>query len=108
VSFDEDLGFDGFGYFYIIQLVPEENPNRIKIGYTDNLEQQLTDHRTTNPTLKLVESWPCKCAWEQAANAGVTRVGCQRIGGEVFAGEAHAFKDRAEAFFALMPTVNRA
>lgn len=107
-SSDKDIGFDGFGYFYVIQLVPEENPNRIKIGYTDNLDQRLADHRTTNPTLTLVKSWPCKRAWEQAATAGVTREGCQRIGGEVFEGEVQGFKDRAEAFFALMPTVNRA
>jgi hypothetical protein len=37
----------GFGYFYIIQLHPEDLPTRLKIGYTDNLDVRQSDHRTT-------------------------------------------------------------
>ena len=36
----EEVAFDGCGYFYIIQLLPEEIPDRIKIGYTDSLDQR--------------------------------------------------------------------
>ena len=103
----KDVAFDGFGYFYIIQLLPEEIPDRIKVGYTDILDQRLSDHRATNPTLKLVKSWPCKRTWEQAAIACVTREGCTSIGREVFQGDLQGFIGRAEAFFALMPTVER-
>ena len=105
---DERSALDGFGYFYLIQLIPEEIPDRIKIGYTDSLDQRLSDHRATNPTLKLVKSWPCKRAWENAALASVTRDGCTHIGGEVYSGDVEGFTERGDAFFALMPTVDRA
>ncbi len=95
----------GFGYFYIIQLHPEDLPTRLKIGYTDNLDVRQSDHRTSAPTLKLVKSWPCKRTWEEAAIASITREGCRCIGGEVFDGDVGGFIVRAEAFFAVMPGV---
>lgn len=107
-SLSESESFDGFGYFYLIQLLPDEIPDRIKIGYTDNIDQRLTDHRVTNPTLKLVKSWPCKRTWEHAATASVTRGGCSHIGGEVYEGDVQGFIDRTKAFFAVLPSVERA
>ena len=106
-SSSENTAFDGFGYFYVIQLLPDEIPDRIKIGYTNNLDGRLADHRVTNPTLKLVESWPCKRTWERAATASITREGCSHVGGEVYQGDIQGFLHRAGAFFALMPTVER-
>jgi hypothetical protein len=103
-----DVGrFTGFGYFYIIQLHPEDLPNRLKNGYTDNRDVRQSDHRTNAPTLKLLKSWPCKRTWEEAAKASITREGCRRFGGErseVFDGDIEGFIQRAEAFFDLMPT----
>jgi hypothetical protein len=93
----------GFGYFYIIQLHPEDLPHRFKIGYTDNLDVRQSDHRTIAPTLKLVKSWPCKRTWEDAAKASITNDYCEHLGGEVYYGDAQIFIDRAEAFFAIMP-----
>ncbi len=84
----------GFGYFYVIQLHPEDLPTRVKIGYTDNLDVRQSDHRTTAPTLRVLGAWPCKRAWEEAAKASVTRERCTVQG----------FLDRAEAFFRLMPS----
>ena len=69
-----------FGYFYIIQLHPEDLPDRLKIGYTDNLGVRLSDHRTSAPTLKLIRSWPCKRTWEEAAKASITRGDCRCVG----------------------------
>lgn len=103
----EQSAFDGFGYFYLIQLIPDEIPDRLKIGYTDSIDQRIVDHRVTNPTLKHVKSWPCKRTWESAALASVTRDGCRHIGGEVYSGDIHGFIERANAFFAIMPTVDR-
>lgn len=94
----------GFGYFYLIQLHPDDLPNRLKIGYTDKLEVRLSDHRTSAPTLRLVKSWPCKRTWEEAAKASITRDGCRCIGGEVFDGDMQVFVERADAFFARMPS----
>ncbi len=96
-----------FGYFYIIQLLPDDLPKRLKIGYTDNLEVRLSDHRTSAPTLKLVRHWPCKRGWEEAARASITRTGCHLIGGEVFDGDPGALVRAAEAFFGLMPNPGR-
>lgn len=92
-----------FGYFYIIQLHPDDLPDRLKIGYTDNLDVRLSDHRTSAPTLKLVRSWPCKRTWEEAAKASITREYCRCVGGEVFDGDVEAFIERADAFFSIMP-----
>jgi hypothetical protein len=101
--FRRDARSTGAGCFYIIQLHPEDLPNRLKIGYTDNIDVRLSDHRTSAPTLKLVKCWPCKRNWEDAAKASITRDGCKLVGGEVFDGDIHALIERAEAFFAIMP-----
>lgn len=93
-----------FGYFYIIWLHPDDLPSRLKIGYTDNLEVRLSDHRTAAPTLRLVKSWPCKRTWEEAAKASITREGCRCVGGEVFDGDVRVFVKREDAFFSIMPT----
>ena len=97
---------EGFGFVYIIQLLPDELPLRHKLGYTDNIEQRLRDHRTAAPTLRLVKAWPCKRTWEYAAIASMTRSDCEQIGVEVYDGETSTFLDRAESFFALMPKPN--
>ena len=39
-SSSEDLSPQRFGVFYIIQLIPEALPNRVKIGYTDDLNKR--------------------------------------------------------------------
>ena len=95
------------GCFYIIQLHPEDLPNRLKIGYTDNINVRLSDHRTSTPTLKLVKCWPCKRTWEDAAKACITKEGCTAVGGEVFDGNLREFVERAEAFFAIMPSPHK-
>ncbi|MGR3294288.1 MAG: hypothetical protein ACUZ9M_09770 [Candidatus Scalindua sp.] len=94
---------EGFGYFYIIQLHPEDIPNRFKIGYSDKLDVRQSDHRTIAPTLKLVKFWPCKRTWENAARASITRDGCTYIGGEVYDGNVQVLIDHSEAFFSVMP-----
>jgi hypothetical protein len=51
-----DAKYDRYGYFYLIQLVPEALPNRVKIGFADNVEKRLAEHRTAAPTAKLLKS----------------------------------------------------
>ena len=55
---EEAAKYDRYGYFYLVQLVPEALPNRVKIGFADNVEKRLTEHRTAAPTAKLLEAWP--------------------------------------------------
>ena len=100
-SSDEPLLRSGF--FYIIQLVPEALPNRIKIGYTDSIDKRLAEHQTAAPTARLLKSWPCKRSWDYAAMDSITREGCHWVLNEVFEGDPNGFIQRGDAFFALMP-----
>lgn len=93
------------GVFYIIQLVPDLSPLRLKLGFTDALPRRLSEYLTANPTAQVYASWPCRRPWEAAAIASVTRIGCRFIGGEVYDCEAlEAMQERCESFFALMPS----
>lgn len=76
---DEASGdfFQTFGVFYVIQLVPEAMPNRMKIGYADNLDQRLANHRTAAPTARVLASWPCKRSWDYAAMDSIAGEGCK-------------------------------
>lgn len=47
------------GVFYLIQLIPEVLPERIKMGYTTELTTRLRDFRTTCPGLSVTKTWPC-------------------------------------------------
>lgn len=94
------------GYFYIVQLVPDLNPNRIKLGFAVDVQDRLDTFRTSAPTAKLLRCWSCKRSWELAAIDSITRDGCTPLGNEVFECEnlADVIK-RAEDFFAIMPSI---
>lgn len=94
---------DRFGYFYIIQLVPEAIPKRVKLGYTDNLDTRLREHQTSAPTAKYLGHWKCKRSWDQAATDSITRENCQLVMNEVYEGDIEGFLNRAEEFFRIMP-----
>lgn len=100
---ETEVSLKRFGHFYIVQLVPEIIPNRVKLGYTDNLEHRLSENKTAAPTLKLLKSWPCKRSWDYAAVDCITREGCELVLNEVYEGEIQGFIDRAEVFFNIMP-----
>lgn len=99
----EAATYDRYGSFYIIQLVPEALPDRVKLGFADNAEKRLTEHRTAAPTAKLLRAWPCKRSWEYAAMDAITREGCKLVLNEVYEGDVQGFLDRAAEFFDLMP-----
>jgi len=95
--------FDRCGFFYVIQLVPEALPNRVKIGYADDVERRLAEHRTAAPTARLLKSWPCKRSWDYAAMDAITRDSCQLVLNEVYEGDIDGFLARADEFFRIMP-----
>ena len=95
--------YDRYGYFYVIQLVPEALPNRVKLGFADNIDKRLAEHRTAAPTAKVLKAWPCKRSWDYAAMDSISRTGCKLVLNEVYEGDIQGFLDRAEAFFAVMP-----
>jgi len=102
-SESDSAALDRFGYFYIIQLVPEVLPNRVKIGYTDNLETRLREHQTAAPTAIYLGHWKCKRSWDQAAMDSITRVDCSLVMNEVYEGDIDGFLNRAKEFFNVMP-----
>ena len=97
---------NNYGFFYIIQLIPEVLPDRIKIGYTDNIENRLKEHQTSAPTAKLIKSWRCKRAWDQAAMDSITRSDCKLVLNEVYEGNIEKFIARGDEFFNSMPDEN--
>ncbi len=99
----EAAKYDRYGFFYLIQLVPEALPNRVKIGFADNVEKRLAEHRTAAPTARLLKSWPCKRSWDYAAMDSLTRSGCKLVLNEVYEGEIQGFLERGAAFFGVMP-----
>ena len=99
----DSSALDRFGYFYIIQLIPEALPNRVKIGYTDNLDTRLREHQCAAPTAKYLGHWKCKRSWDQAAMDSITREGCHLVMNEVYEGDIESFLCRAEKFFSVMP-----
>jgi len=44
---------------YLVQLLPDLSPNRVKIGYTADILARIRDFKTTCPDLKLVKTWQC-------------------------------------------------
>lgn len=97
----------GQGWFYIVQVVPDLAPNRVKLGFSGNVDARLQSHKTAAPTARLVSAWPCKRIWERAIVDSVTRTGCQLLANEVFeCDNVDDLVSRCEAIFALMPNIN--
>jgi hypothetical protein len=99
---------NGYGYFYIIQLVPEFDPLRVKLGFASNVDTRLQAHRTAAPTAKLIKAWRCKKIWEQTAIDSITRCDCKLIMNEVFTCDSiDALVERTDRFFEIMPDTAR-
>ena len=99
---------NGWGYFYIVQVMPDVIPNRVKLGYAGDCQTRLRAYTTVSPTAQMVKCWPCSLSWEAAAIASLTRVGCIFVGGEVFdCDDLEALARRGEEFFLLMPQSKR-
>ncbi len=92
------------GVFYIIRLVPELDPRRLKFGFAADLSTRLAQHRTAAPTASVVRSWPCRRSWESTVIDCLSGL-CTLIASEVY--EADSVDDvtrKADALFALMPS----
>ena len=106
VESEDTATFDRHGYFYIIQLIPEAVPNRVKVGFADSVEKRVAEHRTAAPTAKLLKTWPCKRSWDFAAMDSITRSDCKLVLNEVYEGDINGFITRGDDFFAHMPDPN--
>ncbi|MBX9917461.1 MAG: hypothetical protein K2Y07_09535 [Nitrosomonas sp.] len=91
------------GVFYLVQLEPEHDPGRFKLGFATNIEERLRSHKTAAPFSKVLKIWPCKILWEKTAIECVSQ-GCTRLHTEVFRTESiNEVQSRCEQFFKLMP-----
>lgn len=96
------------GVFYLIQLEPEHDPGRFKLGFATSMEERLRTHKTAAPFSKVLKVWPCKLLWEKTAIECAAQ-GCERIHTEVFrTSSIDAVLARCEQFFKLMPGLNQA
>lgn len=92
------------GVFYIIQLIPDLDPCRLKFGFADDIRARLDQHRTSAPTAAVVKTWPCRRAWEGTVIDCLAAAGCKLILNEVYeCGDVTAIVGRADAIFALLP-----
>ena len=97
---------NGQGWFYVIQIVPDLAPNRVKLGFSGNVDARLQAHRASAPTAYLVRMWPCKRTWERAVMDSATRTGCKLIANEVFeCDDIDNLVARCGDFFSLMPDI---
>jgi len=98
---------DDVGFFYLIQLEPEHDPGRVKLGFTMDLDGRLQKHRCSAPFAEYVGTWPCKRVWERAAIDCVTD-GCEQLHTEVFrAASLEQIANQAKAFFSMMPNLEQ-
>lgn len=105
-SSPEPVISNGEGWFYVVQLVPELKPGRIKLGFAKDAENRLRAHRTSAPTAEVLKTWPCKRAWEGTVVDCITQKGCKSFSTEVFDCEnLDRLIELAEAFFRLMPVL---
>ena len=96
------------GVFYVIQLVPELDPRRIKLGFALDLNERLSQHKTAAPTATVLRSWPCRRAWELTVMDSLSVANCRLILNEVFeCDDLAALFRRGDDLFALLPDPTR-
>jgi hypothetical protein len=94
------------GVFYFIQLEPEHDPGRFKVGFTYNMAERLRSHRCSAPFSKVLKTWPCRPLWEKTAIDCVS-VGCERLHTEVFRTESiDKIVIKCDCFFDVMPPLD--
>ena len=96
---------DDVGFFYLVQLEPQHDPRRFKVGFTTDLEGRLRKHRCAAPFAQYLCSFPAKRVWERAAIDCVTNA-CEQLHTEVFRAESlEQVANRAQLFFSMMPSL---
>ena len=94
------------GVFYLVQLEPDHDPNRFKLGFTANMPERLRALCLSAPFAKVMKTWPCKRRWEKTAIDCVT-TSCDQLHTEVFRSDSlDGVIAKCEAFFGIMPLVD--
>jgi hypothetical protein len=91
------------GVFYLLQLEPDHDPGRFKVGFATSLPERLRTLKCSAPFIAVLATWPCKNLWEKTAIDCVTQ-GCERLYTEVFRTDSiDVVRQKCERFFELMP-----
>jgi len=94
------------GVFYLMQLEPEHDPGRFKLGFATNIEERFRSHKTAAPLARLVDTWPCKLLWEKIAIDSISQ-DCERLYTEIFRSDSvESVKEKCDQFFSLMPKLS--
>lgn len=94
------------GFLYLVQLEPEQDRGRFKVGFTTDLDGRLRKHRCSAPFALYVKSWPCRRTWERAVIDCMT-TGLEQLHTEVFrTASLEETVSRGDRFFSLMPPVS--
>ncbi|MCL2065374.1 MAG: GIY-YIG nuclease family protein [Candidatus Cloacimonetes bacterium] len=103
-SFEKkDLISNVNGYFYLIQLEPDLDPGRFKVGFATSLEDRIRQHKCSAPLLKLKKHWACKSLWEKTIIDCITN-DCEKIHTEVFRSTSiDIVIKKCDEFFDIMP-----
>lgn len=102
---DQQCQVADVGVFYLLQLEPEHDPGRLKVGFTTDLDGRIRKHRCSAPFATCIKAWPCRRNWERTAIDCVT-AGLQQLHTEVFrAPSLTEVVSKAEEFFSLMPAI---
>jgi hypothetical protein len=98
-----DAALYDIGVFYLLRLEPEHDPNRFKVGFANNLNERLRQHRCSAPYTQVVKTWPCRRLWEKTAIECVTE-GSERLHTEVFRAQSlETVEAKCAQFFSIMP-----
>ena len=96
------------GVFYVIQLVPELDPSRVKLGFAIDMNDRLAQHRTAAPTASIMKTWPCKRSWEQTVMDALVADGCRHMLNEVYeCDDLDGLIAKGDALFKLFPDPTR-
>jgi DNA-binding MarR family transcriptional regulator len=96
------------GVFYVVQLVPDLDPSRIKLGFAVDMQERLSQHRTAAPTAAVLKTWPCRRAWETTVMESLVSEGCRLILNEVYeCKDVATLLEKGNRLFELLPDPSR-
>lgn len=75
---------DILGWFYVIQLIPDMKPERLKFGFSKRPVSRLSGHRVSSPTAAILKTYPSAWADETPCIAAAVNEHCIRLTTEAY------------------------
>ena len=72
------------GVFYILQLLPEIDSLRVKLGFAQDLNDRISYFRTLLPELVVLKTWKCDKNLEKTVIRMAITSECEQVGIEVY------------------------